>query len=226
MPDSRSDDAKGRLDARTELTRARIILAAEKLFVTHGWNAVSFREISRAFGMKNSSIVQYHFGDRDNLIEEIAAFRVGEMEIRRRELLDEIEILSSTEAGISRILYCLFEPILDAKADGIHIYAQFLLSYLLHKRAFMLDIENVSDRRHPNDQLSRAHHLLIEALPHLSRQDVIRRLVMVSLMILGNVAMYDSGEAQIWGRGKEPLDQNLINEAALFMMQPATVGQL
>lgn len=82
---------KDKRHARSQSTRESILLAAERLFAEHGIDSVSLRDIGLAAGQKNNGVVQYHFGDRDNLILEIVAFREKSTEAMRETLLDDIE---------------------------------------------------------------------------------------------------------------------------------------
>jgi AcrR family transcriptional regulator len=66
-----------------------LIRSAERLFAQHGISGVSLREISRASGYRNVAAIQYHFGDRDGLVQAIAAKHAPAVEIRRNALIDE-----------------------------------------------------------------------------------------------------------------------------------------
>lgn len=57
-------------------TRELILLAAEKVFAEFGIAAISLRDIAVAAGQKNNATVQYHFGDKENLLREIVRYRV------------------------------------------------------------------------------------------------------------------------------------------------------
>jgi AcrR family transcriptional regulator len=53
--------------ARGERTRERLLDAAERLWADRGLEGVSLKEIRLAAGQRNSSALQFHFGDRDGL---------------------------------------------------------------------------------------------------------------------------------------------------------------
>lgn len=71
-------------------TREFLLVTAESLFLSQGVNRVSLREIARAAGQRNPSALQYHFGDREGLIEAIVARRMQQQETRRAELLHAV----------------------------------------------------------------------------------------------------------------------------------------
>jgi AcrR family transcriptional regulator len=79
----------GRL-ARGHSTRVKILVAAERLFAERGIAGVSFKDISATTDQKNNGVVQYHFGDRANLIQQIVAFRAKTTEDVRHALLEEV----------------------------------------------------------------------------------------------------------------------------------------
>ena len=72
-------------------TRGVLVATAEQLFAERGLEGVSLREINAAAGQRNSSALQYHFGDRGGLIRAVLAKHQPEVESRRHALLDEYE---------------------------------------------------------------------------------------------------------------------------------------
>ena len=71
-----------------EATKLQLINAAEQLFAERGIDAVSLREITTAAGVRNSTALQYHFGDRHGILREVLRKHHGEVEQRRHALLD------------------------------------------------------------------------------------------------------------------------------------------
>src|SRR6516165_10879032 len=72
--------------ARKPNLREAILIAAEELFSTNGFNAVSVRDIAQAAGA-NPGSVTYHFKTKDGLLLEIYRRHCGPMNHRRAELL-------------------------------------------------------------------------------------------------------------------------------------------
>src|ERR1700727_399515 len=66
--------------------REAILCAAEELFSTNVFNAVSVRDIAQAAGA-NPGSVTYHFKTKDGLLLEIYRRHCGPMNGRRLELL-------------------------------------------------------------------------------------------------------------------------------------------
>src|SRR5690606_12136445 len=68
-------------------TRARILDAAEALFMTHGFEATSMRMITGQAGV-NLAAVNYHFGSKDALIQEVFRRRLTELNRDRLAALE------------------------------------------------------------------------------------------------------------------------------------------
>jgi AcrR family transcriptional regulator len=77
-------------------TRERLVATAEQLFAERGIGGVSLREINAAAGQRNSTALQYHFGDREGLVRAVLGKHGPEVDSRRHALLDEYE---ATEPG-------------------------------------------------------------------------------------------------------------------------------
>lgn len=67
-------------------TKERLVLTGERLFAIHGIDGVSLRQIGAESGMANNSVVQYHFGSKERLIDAILVNRLNNL-TERRELL-------------------------------------------------------------------------------------------------------------------------------------------
>ena len=72
-----------------EVTRQRLIAAAETLFAERGVEGVSLREINAVAGMRNATALQYHFHDRYGLVKAILAKHTPAVDAARHALLDE-----------------------------------------------------------------------------------------------------------------------------------------
>lgn len=109
-------------------TKERILVAAQKLFAEQGFESVSLRQIT-AQALANVAAVNYHFGSKEALIDEVIIQHTLPIMKERVRLLDEAErqfqigvvpvevILDAfmrpfltvmQEAGESRKLFCKF----------------------------------------------------------------------------------------------------------------------
>jgi len=97
-------------------TRTRIMRAAEQLFAVRGIEGVSLREINRAAGQSNTGAVQYHFGDREGLVQGVIERHRRDTEPRRHALLDQYE--EAAVADLRALAAALVLPLAAKLADG------------------------------------------------------------------------------------------------------------
>jgi AcrR family transcriptional regulator len=98
-------------------TRTRILNAAEVLFMEHGFEATSMRAITTAAGA-NLAAVNYHFGSKETLIEEVFRRRLTWLNEQRLQRLDELEHAAAGGAVKPRlILEAFFGVALKMAAD-------------------------------------------------------------------------------------------------------------
>ena len=98
-------------------TKARILDAAETLFMEHGFEATSLRLITAAAGV-NLAAVNYHFGSKEELFQAVLTRRLDPMNQARVALLDRYERETAPDAlACDRILAALFIPALELARD-------------------------------------------------------------------------------------------------------------
>src|SRR5215208_2869630 len=78
------------LDATSADTKTRILDAAESLFMEHGFEATSLRQLTSAAAV-NLAAVNYHFGSKEELFQAVLTRRLDPMNQERFALLDELE---------------------------------------------------------------------------------------------------------------------------------------
>jgi AcrR family transcriptional regulator len=101
-------------------TRNRILDAAEELFVEHGLDATSMRMITSKAGV-NLAAVNYHFGSKGSLIQEVFQRRLTDLNRARLAALDALE----QQAGgaplkPSKVVEGFFGPALEMACDTEH----------------------------------------------------------------------------------------------------------
>lgn len=77
-------------EGRSADTRERILDAAETLFMAHGYDGTSMRLITGAAEV-NLAAVNYHFGSKGALLQEVFRRRLGWLNAERLRVLDELE---------------------------------------------------------------------------------------------------------------------------------------
>ncbi len=107
-------------------TKARILDAAETLFMEHGYEATSLRALTAAAGA-NLAAVNYHFGGKEALFEAVLRRRLDPMNEQRVELLARYEKESAPRpAPCERVLSALLIPALKLARDPERGGANFL----------------------------------------------------------------------------------------------------
>ena len=163
------------IDATSSDTKGRILDAAERLFVEHGFEATSLRSLTSAAGV-NLAAVNYHFGSKEELFQAVLTRRLDPMNQERIDLLARIERESvGRPLSCEKILFAMLIPALrlarDEKRGGKNFLrlvgrayadpAPFIRHFLSQQYAGMI---------------GRYKEAFLRALPHLSRQELTWRL--------------------------------------------------
>lgn len=100
MPGARAASARG------SRTREQLLDAAERLWSERGIEGVSLREIRIAAGQRNSSALQFHFGDRDGLLLALARRHMPRVAALQEELYAALVAAGRTDdlAGLVEVL--------------------------------------------------------------------------------------------------------------------------
>ncbi len=96
-------------------TKDRILGAAEALFARHGFEGASLRQLTAAAGV-NLAAVNYHFGSKDRLIEEVFRRRLDQLNGRRMAALQKIA--GDPDATVEDLLAAFIAPALELSHDG------------------------------------------------------------------------------------------------------------
>ena len=94
-------------------TKERILGAAEELFAQQGFGATSLRQVTSRADV-NIAAVNYHFGSKENLVNEVFRRRMDEMSGHRLSMLEEAR--RSRPGELEAILAAFVEPALALAA--------------------------------------------------------------------------------------------------------------
>jgi AcrR family transcriptional regulator len=92
-----------------DATREHLLDVAEQLLGERGVFNVSLREIRIAAGAGNTAAVQHYFGDRDGLIDALAARHISRIGGRQRTLWEEI-VAEGQQRNPRRLVELLVRP--------------------------------------------------------------------------------------------------------------------
>lgn len=95
-------------------TKSRILSAAEELFAQHGFTGTSLRQVTSRAEV-NIAAVNYHFGSKENLVNEVFRRRMDDMSARR---LASLKLAIEQQPGeLEPILAAFVEPALALAQD-------------------------------------------------------------------------------------------------------------
>lgn len=216
---SDSDDAA----PRKPNMREAILCAAEELFSTNGFNAVSVRDIAQAAGA-NPGSVTYHFKTKDGLLLEIYRRHCGPMNLRRSELLAAAQRVRDLNDRLEAIVRAYVVPAFSSGNDLAGGGARFT-----RLRAVMSAEGNAVAGKiiaHTFDDTSHAFiDAICESLPQIPRNEIVWRshfllgALYYTLVTPERVARLSRGEAD--GSDAATAIEQLVRATAASLQAPA-----
>ncbi len=158
---------------------------AEVLMAEHGIDGVSLRAIMAEAGV-NSAALHYHFGSRDGLIGAILGRRGKGINLRRRELLEQIVARGSTPS-VEDVVDALVDPMaefLRAEGEAGRRYFRFLARLQSDRKHIHLDLE----KQYFPDVWEGLKRLIHSACSDLSEREVQWRVTMTVDSILQSLS--------------------------------------
>lgn len=159
--------------ARNPNMREAILSAAELLFSTRGFNAVSIRDIADEAGA-NPGSVTYHFKSKDGLLLDIYRRHCGPMNRRRSELLAAARRVRDLQDRLEAIVRAYVVPAFSSGSDVAGGGARFT-----RLRAVMSAEGNEVVGRIIAQTFDDTSHAFIDAihesLPHIPRNEIVWR---------------------------------------------------
>lgn len=95
-------------------TKERILAAAELLFAQHGFAETSLRAVTSRADV-NLAAVNYHFGSKSNLVNEVFRRRLDQLSGKRLDALRQAE--QQHPGDLERVLAAFIEPALALSLD-------------------------------------------------------------------------------------------------------------
>src|SRR6266568_1670549 len=160
---------------KSSATQGKILDAAEALFMEHGFEATSLRQITATAGV-NLAAVNYHFGSKEELFQAVLTRRLDPMNQERIELLQKLEREAAGKTlSCEKVLFAMLIPALRLARDERRGGKNFLR---LLGRAYADPAPFI---RHFLSQqyagmIGRYKEAFLRALPQLSRQELTWRL--------------------------------------------------
>lgn len=147
-----------------ESTKQRLIAAAEQLFAERGIEGVSLREINTAAGQRNSTALQYHFGDRYGLVRAVLRKHSSAVDAVRHSMLDDYQRLGRDDLRVLAEALVRPSAIKLDDPDGGRAYLQ-INAQVLNRPELGFDERA---RSNPRDSINRWRLLVGPLLPEVA----------------------------------------------------------
>ncbi len=204
-------------------TQERLIDTAERLFAEHGFDGVTFKQITTEAGQRNASALQYHFGTKQALVQAIVMRRMPTLNDRRHALLDAIEA-SDRDQDLREIVGAMVYPLAEQLDDGSgpdrRFYIRFLSQVLSNPRSRLQRFVP----REQNSGVIRAGTMVALLMSNLPPEIIRQRLAVLPGFVVGALADYERGLLGDAGIRPNPqlFASNLVDAVVGMLEQPVS----
>lgn len=168
-------------------TAHRLLSAAECLFAEEGVDAVSTRRISVAAGQRNTSSLQYHFGNKEALLEALLESRQGPINRRRQILMAQLQAAGQLH-NLASLVDAMVRPFVEllggSRQDSYYLS---LVSQLHSHQRLGLLFDHEHER---GESLRQLADRLQETLRHLPAEQTNERLELAGVTLAHTAAMW------------------------------------
>ncbi|MFK7913857.1 MAG: TetR/AcrR family transcriptional regulator [Pseudomonadales bacterium] len=207
--------------ARSEATKQALMRAAEALMAEHGVENVSIRDIVTAAEQKNESALQYHFKNLAGLLTAIHDERSAQIRAERAEQIAALLERTATP-NLRQVCTLMVAPNFQlARSDtGFRRYLKAFGHTVAFTEASPLKV--VSRTGAGGKAGADLARLLKQSLPHLDKQDYLRR--MEAAVLLCSAAMHHQARQASAFRGpkSELFLHSLIDALAGLLAAPVS----
>lgn len=205
------------MTARGQRTREHLLDVSEQLLSARGIESVSLREIRLAAGQRNTSALQFHFGDRDGLLRALRRRHQERLQDRLLTLYERM-IADGRESDTRALVEVLVRPTVDYVFEGPSERAWVRISADLAARPELRVHHFVASA--PPEAIDVGTRLLDELERVVPRHIGFERIFMVSLASLHLCAdRARIEEAQ--SAGRQHMSQAAFTENVLHMSHAA-----
>jgi len=182
-----SESAAVARNARGDAVRASLLDVAERMFAEKGIDAVSLNSIARHANQLNASVMQYYFGSKTGLIDALLERRMAELNRRRYELLDDVDLQHPARA-LRQIAEAMVLPFAEhLSVEGGSSYLRFVAQV-----TFSADRSVFEMMRGRHDSAVRRIADLVQQLSRERRPDLVRH----RLAVVTNLVLFTIGERE------------------------------
>ena len=200
----------------TLTTRKQIIESAETLFAERGVEGTSLLEIARAAGQKNRSALQYHFTNKEGLLDAVLDKHAQHISQARALMLDKLQ--RGGDYSFYELIEALVLPMasqLDNKDGGrafLKIHSQLMTA------------EAYTDLRARRDRADLVtQRLLTMAAPFMKMEDKERvrvRLILAGCMLIHGLAAYLAHDSHV----ERSSFLHILTQGIVDLLDPPTLS--
>jgi len=190
------------------LTRTRILDAAEELFMQHGFEGTSMRQLTSRAGV-NLAAVNYHFGSKDALIEAVFRRRLDPMNAARLAELAKLDASGSLspEAIIRAFVGPSLRLVEDAKGGGRNFTRLLGRTYTEPSKTLRALIGQMYA-----PTMERYKAALERALPQMPREELVWRMHFMFGTLAYTLAATDTVQLIAGCKPEDRYDAQLLEE--------------
>ncbi|WP_440223032.1 TetR/AcrR family transcriptional regulator [Dokdonella sp. MW10] len=195
-------------------TKERILDAAEELFARNGFAGASLRELTAAAKV-NLAAVNYHYGSKDNLVNEVFRRRLDELNSERLATLEEV--LAKPSHKLEDLLAAFIRPALSLSIDKpggatfVRVLARAYAEHNERLRKFLSD--------NYGQALKAFAAALGACLPHLDKEELYWR-----IDIIAGALTYAMADFGVIKRRASMSEQTYRERAAEHLIRFAAAG--
>lgn len=198
-------------------TKARILDAAENIFIECGFEAMSLRQITSRAAV-NLAAVNYHFGSKEALIHAMLSRRLDRLNDERLNLLERFDAQLGPGLTCEHVLGAMFIPALHLSRDpqaGGRAFLKLLGRAYTDPSAFIHHFLN----GHYASVAERFFDAFQRSLPHLPREELGWRLHFALGALSSVLAGADTDNLIAeFSQGQTMSDSQLITRLASLMV--------
>jgi len=190
------------------ITRTRILDAAEELFMQHGFEGTSMRQLTSRAGV-NLAAVNYHFGSKDALIEAVFRRRLDPMNAARLAELAKLEAGGSLspESIIRAFVGPSLRLVEDAKGGGRNFTRLLGRTYTEPSKTLRALIGQMYA-----PTMERYKAALERALPQMPREELVWRMHFMFGTLAYTLAATDTVQLIAGCKPEDRYDARLLEE--------------
>lgn len=206
----------------TQITRQLLIDTAEKLFAEKGLESTSLFDVLKASGLKNRSALQYHFRNKEGLINAVLNKHALGVAERRAEMIQVLE--QQLEQQHAPSLQQVVEVIVAPMAEKLNPRKGGREFLKIHSQLMVSEPFNALRMARPERKAEgqKIRELLTPFIQDLSQDSLSSRMALVDCLLIHGLARYFTLEK---GVSRRIFHQTLVQTIVDLISQPEAKEQ-